>query len=171
MSPLLAFYYGSHPDDRGRYLAEIVKQDDSWLEIALDYIQWIFPLTELSMANRSAPLLTNIDIAAFTSDELLRTHMRVVLHRMLKFYGLQFIGGKVITGSDWAERKDNWFAEPTHNNLRITRILKSLSTLGLGADARLVLDGLEYLVRTEPDCGVPEDALAYWRGAVTSHKR
>ena len=48
MNQLLSFYYGSHPDHRGRMLAEIVPQDDDWIEQAHDFIQWLFPLNDLS---------------------------------------------------------------------------------------------------------------------------
>lgn len=44
MSQLLRFYCGTHPDHRGRMLAEILRQDDDWLEITHDYIPWLFPL-------------------------------------------------------------------------------------------------------------------------------
>jgi hypothetical protein len=33
MNKLLAFYSGGAPDDRGRLLAEITRQDDLWLEV------------------------------------------------------------------------------------------------------------------------------------------
>ena len=168
MTPLLAFYYGSHPDDRGRFLAEIVKQDDIWLEIAHDYIQWLFPLTEHSRVHPSTPILTPSDIVAFHQDELLRNHMRAALSRMLRFYGLVSRGTAVERAENWDERKTNWFVDPTHNNLRITRILKSLSTLGLEEDARAFLVALENLVATEPDCGVPLESLHFWRAAVPS---
>lgn len=167
MTTLLAFYYGSHPDDRGRFLAEIVKQDDIWLEIAHDYIQWLFPLTEHSRVNPSAPILTRTDIAAFRQDELLQTHMRAALARMLRFYGLTQRAGAVTKAGNWNERKDNWFTEPTHNNLRITRILKSMSILGLQQDAHAFLSVLETLVATEPHCGIPVQSLNFWRTAVT----
>ena len=57
MNPLLAFYLGSHPDDRGRMLDEILRQDDFWLEVTHDYVQWLFPLDEVSRANARAPLV------------------------------------------------------------------------------------------------------------------
>jgi hypothetical protein len=135
MTPLLAFYFGSHPDHRGRMLAEIVKQDDDWLETAHDYIQWLFPLTEHSRVIPGAPTLSPSDIKAFRTDALLREHMLVALRRMLRFYGLQYSAGVFTKGANWNDRKSNWFTEPTHNNLRITRILRSLVLVGLEAEA------------------------------------
>lgn len=36
MNRLLGFYYGGFPDHRGRFLAEITRQDDLWLEVTHD---------------------------------------------------------------------------------------------------------------------------------------
>jgi hypothetical protein len=43
---LLAFYRGLAPDNRGRYLREILLWDDVDLEYVHDYIQWLFPTFE-----------------------------------------------------------------------------------------------------------------------------
>ena len=166
MTPLLAFYLGSHPDHRGRMLAEIVKQDDDWLETAHDYIQWLFPLTEHSRVVPGAPTLTRSDIKAFRTDALLREHMLVALHRMLRFYGLHVSAEAVTKGPNWLDRKSNWFTEPTHNSLRITRILKSLVLVGLEAEAVRLHACLVKLSATEPDCGVPKESFAFWQQAV-----
>ena len=57
MNRLLAFYYGSHPDSHGRMLAEVLKQDDRWLEVCQNYIQWLFPKEEFSRDTPDAPIL------------------------------------------------------------------------------------------------------------------
>jgi hypothetical protein len=71
-SRLVAFYRGDGRDHRGRLLSHILGFDFDELEFHHDYIQWLFPLTEPSGANASAPLLSKADIATFTSDESLR---------------------------------------------------------------------------------------------------
>ena len=58
LNRLLNFYLGGAPDDRGRTLAEILRQDDAWLESTHDFVQWLFPLDRPSGVNPSAPLLT-----------------------------------------------------------------------------------------------------------------
>ena len=106
MNRLLAFYYGSHPDDRGRMLAEILRQDDTWLEISHDYIQWLFPLSEMSRVNRDAPLVDAATAQAFRNDELLRGHLLAAYLRMLSFFGLQRLhDGRVVKSAAWDERK------------------------------------------------------------------
>lgn len=168
MSPLLAFYLGSHPDHRGRLLADIVEQDDDWLEYTHDYIQWLFPLEEHSRAVPSAPILRPDDVRAFREDALLRDHMRAALHRMLAFYGLALVDGKVQKAPNWAQRSGNWFTEATHNDLRVTRILKSLMTAGLEHEARAFHTCLKTLCADEPTCGVPLASREFWSRAVES---
>lgn len=166
MNRLLAFYYGSHPDSHGRMLAEILKQDDHWLEVCHNYIQWLFPTKEYSRVTPDAPTLDKETIDAFKSDDLLRNHLRAALMRVLFFYGLKLTAGGIVKGSNWAERKSNWFTENTHNSLRITRILKCLHALGLTAEAKAFQSALLELCKAEPDCGIDETAMKFWRDAV-----
>lgn len=166
MNRLLAFYRGGAPDDRGRMLAEILRQDDVWLEDTHDYIQWIFPMRVASGVNPSAPLVTDEVAAAFRADGLLQRHLLASFIRMLAFFGLQRQRGAVVKGPNWPQRKIDWFTAPTHNSLRITRILTSLSTLGLPDEASALLGCLTSLYDTEPDCGVGQVAYEHWQRAV-----
>lgn len=166
MNRLLAFYYGSHPDSHGRMLAEILKQDDHWLEVCHNYIQWLFPTREFSRVTPDAPVLDKTTMEAFQTDELLRGHLRAALIRILSFYGLKLTGTGIVKGPNWAARKSNWFTENTHNSLRITRILKSLTALGLRNEAIFFQTTLAELCASEPDCGIDGTAMQFWREAV-----
>jgi len=157
MNKLLAFYYGGAPDDRGRLLAEITRQDDLWLEVTHDYVQWLFPLRELSRVTPWAPVV---------DDEVLRTHLMVSFLRMLSFYGLARKDGRIVKGGNWEERKDNWFTQGTHNDLRITRIIKCLTLLGLRPVTEQFHTALVELRESEPDCGIGDTAYGYWRAAL-----
>jgi len=165
LNRLLAFYYGSHPDDHGRMLAEILRQNDYWFEVCHNYIQWLFPTREFSRVTPDAPILDKVTIGAFLSDDLLRNHLRAALFRILSFYGLALTVNGVDKGSNWHERKSNWFTQNTHNSLRITRILKSLNALGLASEAKAFGRALLSLCETEPDCGVGAVTLKFWRDA------
>ena len=166
MNQILSFYYGSHPDHRGRTLAEMLKQDDYWLEVTHDYIQWLFPLSDLSRASSHAPIIDNKTRDTFRNDEILQKHMRAALVRMLRVFGLTFNGATLSKAVNWHERKSEWFTAHTHNSLRITRILKSMTLLGLQKDAAAVLAGIEALCVNETDCGVSEQSRKFWREAI-----
>jgi hypothetical protein len=166
MNRLLAFYADAGTDHRGRSRHDILREDDAWLEATHDYVQWLFPLSEPSGVLASAPLVDAEVAAAFASDATLRDALQASYHRMLAFYGLAETGDSVGKGPNWLQRKRNWFTHPTHNNLRITRILKSLCALGLPAHAARFATGLDALRATESDCGVGATAFAYWHAAV-----
>lgn len=168
MNRLLAFYYGSHPDHRGRTLAEILKQDDFWLEVTHDYIQWLFPLREMSRVNLQAPLADEKTVEAFRSDELLCQHLLASYQRMLAFFGLRRLpDGMVVKSPAWGERKREWFSHDSHNSLRITRMLRSLALLGLEDEARGFQGALADLCASEPDCKISQTSQAFWREAVS----
>ncbi len=147
-------------------LAEVVRQDDTWLELTHDYIQWLFPLIEFSRVVPGAPILSREDLTAFRSDPLLRGHMLIALDRMLRFYGLELRDGSIAKGLNWNDRKDDWFTEDTHNSLRITRILKSLMLVGLEAEAKAFHASLRKLCASESDCAVSTNSQAFWSRAV-----
>lgn len=166
MNRLLAFYYGSHPDHRGRMLVEILKQDDLWFELTHDYIQWLFPLTELSRASTNAPLLDKATIAAFQTDELLRNHLRASFVRMLAFFGLKVTREGVHKATTWDARRGEWFLENTHNSLRITRMLKRMNLLGMRWEAQALNAALQALCESEPGCGIDATSRTFWREAA-----
>lgn len=167
MSALLDFYLGSAPDDHGRTFDAILAHDDEWLEYTHNFIQWLFPLTSISVANPTAPTLDSAQIAEFRSSPALQEQLLRAFDRMLGFYGLDRTENSINKAPNWEQRNSLWFTHPSHNHLRITRILKCLSTLGMRQEARMLYDSLIALKETEPDCGIPATAFAYWADAVS----
>ena len=164
-SPLVAFYRGEQPDDRGRTLAAIQGWDDGRLEAVHDYIQWLFPLPERSAFNPGAPLLGPADIVAFQGSAELRGRLLASLRRMLAFYGLALDeAGEaplVVPAPDFGQHARHWLRPGNHNLLRLTRILRCLTLLGLPEHARALLACLEELAGE-----VGPVTLRYWRDAV-----
>lgn len=166
MNSLILFYLGSHPDNRGRTLSKILRQDDLWFEVTHDYIQWLFPNEERSRISAGAPTITSEVKSEFEGDDLLQRHLRASFYRILAFYGLTITDGLVAKSDKWEDRKLNWFIEDTHNNLRITRILKCLCALGLKTEALQFHDALVKLVTEEKDSGIGGVAQKFWAEAV-----
>ncbi|XP_048028580.1 opioid growth factor receptor 2 [Megalobrama amblycephala] len=132
----LEFYQGlikSSPDD-----FHIDKFHKQWkgrydkLENCHSYIQWLFPIQERGM-NWRAHVLTKKEIKLFRKDEAAKRKLVESYKLMLDFYGIRLVDettGEVKRADNWKERfKD--LNRYSHNNLRITRILKCLGTLGL----------------------------------------
>lgn len=168
-SRLVAFYRGDGRDHRGRLLGHIYGFSFDELELHHDYIQWLFPLPEPSGANAEAPLLSKEDIAAFESDDSLRKALLRSFHMMLRFYGLEVWAGrpeiKVVRGAHFAERRDVWLTRGNHNFLRISRMLRSLTLLGLGGYAKALLKSLEGIYEEEAST-IGDTTMGYWRRAV-----
>uniref|UniRef100_A0A2D4HMF2 Opioid growth factor receptor (OGFr) conserved domain-containing protein n=1 Tax=Micrurus lemniscatus lemniscatus TaxID=129467 RepID=A0A2D4HMF2_MICLE len=119
---------------RGLYIEDLLEtwQDDySVLEENHSYIQWLFPLREQGM-NLHAKQLTRQEIEAFRKSEEVMERFIRAYKLMLKFYGIDLINEE--TGE--LSKAENWFARfrnlnrYSHNNLRITRILKCLGEMG-----------------------------------------
>ncbi|KAI0087914.1 opioid growth factor receptor conserved region-domain-containing protein [Irpex rosettiformis] len=105
------------------------------LEYNHGFIQWLFPIQEYGVNYQAQPLQRH-EIEAMVADP--ETMGRVIksYRLMLDFYGmgLSSIETGLLSRSKPAEkcyeRYNNLLRAP-HNNLRISRILKSLSELGL----------------------------------------
>ena len=166
MNRLLLFYRGSAADSYGRFIHEILQQDDQWLESTHNFIQWLFPNREPSPVTPDAPTITEEIQLGFLQEPGLRGQLRQSMARMLAFYGLTRVGEAIVKGDNWDQRKANWFLHDTHNNLRITRMLKSLRELGLADEAQALLQALLALRASEPDCGIGATAFAFWTGAL-----
>ena len=167
MDAAVSFYSGG-PDDAGRTLAEIVAWDNDRLEAVHDYIQWVFPTRQRSGVNPSAPLITDATVGAFEQDTALRDRLRQSLDRMLVFYGLAWSGDRiVIDGARFPARARVWLRPWNHNHLRLTRILDSLATLGLTAEAQALQRCLLDDICKGPGAGaVSAETADFWRLAV-----
>jgi hypothetical protein len=166
VSRLIDFYRGTGTDSEGRRLDAILAWGDGRLEAVHDFIQWLFPLPEPSRFNPDAPLLTAEDIATFRQDAELRANLRRSFERILSFLGLaETGGGEIVEGSNFANRVPDVWEQPNHNWLRITRILRSLTLLGLGDEARaLYLRLADFHARRR--FPIDEETFQYWSSAI-----
>ena len=162
---ILAFYEGSAPDDRGRFLRDILGFDDAALERTHDFIQWLFPLRERSGANPSAPRLDDDAVEAFAKRAELREALGRSLDRMLEFYGLQWDGDRIVAATSFEQRRA-WLTPGNHHHLRLTRMLIALRTLGLATTALALADCLFSIARRPEGRAIPQTTLRYWQQAL-----
>jgi hypothetical protein len=151
MSPITAFYNG-RPDAHGRTVDDMIHWTDDELEAVHNYIQWLFPLHEPSGHSRDQHYMTPEDMAE-VRNPISQAHMNAALARMRSFYGLD---------GD-AEKQARWCNEGDHNNLRVTRIIRSLRLFGLDAQAELFYQEVAALGRSR---GLSEKTLEYWDRAA-----
>lgn len=148
---LLRFYRGAGTDSCGRTLEDIWCFSREQLEDVHDYVQWLFPLGEPSAFNPDAPIVDEKTAVRFRTDPKLRANLERSLDVMLSFY--------------FDDPRREWLTPHNHNFLRLTRILKSLTLLGLADRARKLLADLEELYRDHATT-IGATTLAYWRAAA-----
>lgn len=146
---VVQFLNGTGIDRRGRSLDEILAWPDEQIEIRHDFIQWLFPLTELSTAVPGSPVLNKADIEAICADARAQKNLLRALDRMRLFYS----------------RTTHWLTPGNHNHLRITRIISSLHKLGQPAAARDFYDFIKARADAAPGSATPR-TLEFWEKAV-----
>ncbi|XP_062871162.1 opioid growth factor receptor isoform X2 [Trichomycterus rosablanca] len=144
------------------------KADYKRLERVHSYIQWLFPLREPGV-NYMATELTKKEIQAFRENEEAKSRLVESYVLMLGFYGIQLVDrdtGKVKRAENWRDRFAN-LERNMHNNLRITRILKSLGELGFEHyQAPLVRFFLEETLVKKTLSSIKRSVLDYFLFAV-----
>ncbi|XP_078140020.1 uncharacterized protein LOC139925933 [Centroberyx gerrardi] len=137
-TPNLDFYLGHRPSSPDSISIHEFHSSEWYgnydkLERVHTFIQWLFPLQEPGV-NYQASELTKEEIEAFLVSDLAKDNLLKSYKLMLDFYGIELCDvktGEVQRASNWREQFYN-LNNNTHNNLRITRILKCLGTLGFG---------------------------------------
>jgi hypothetical protein len=165
-------FYSGGRDSEQRTLDEILGWDDGRLEDVHDYIQWLFPSRQQSTVNPFAPLVTDDTVRAFERNPRLRDGVRRAFKRMLRFYGLCTADGRVeIDQPAFAARSRVWLTPGNLNHLRLTRIMESLSTLGLRAEG-LALQRclLEDVAAASGQGRVSRQTIDFWLRAVSAQK-
>uniref|UniRef100_A0A3P8T516 Opioid growth factor receptor n=1 Tax=Amphiprion percula TaxID=161767 RepID=A0A3P8T516_AMPPE len=173
----LQFYlnkFPSAPDDV--YIESFLKEwknDYKRLERVHSYIQWLFPLREPGV-NYMASELTKKEIEAFKKNEDAKRRLVESYELMLGFYGIRLVNketGEVKRAENWKERFGN-LERNMHNNLRITRILKSLGELGFEHyQAPLVRFFLEETLVKKTLSSVKRSVLDYFLFAVLDKQK
>uniref|UniRef100_A0A8D2NRR3 Opioid growth factor receptor n=1 Tax=Zosterops lateralis melanops TaxID=1220523 RepID=A0A8D2NRR3_ZOSLA len=143
------------------------------LEENHSYIQWLFPLREHGMNWRARPL-TCQEIQAFRkSKEVMERFVRAY-KLMLGFYGINLVNeetGELERAENWRERFEN-LNRFSHNNLRITRILKCLGEMGYeNYQVHLVKFFLTETLVEETLPNVKRSALDYFLFTVRSKEK
>lgn len=167
---IVAFYLGQGPDSKRRMIEDIWAWNYEQLEDVHDYIQWLFPLKQRSRYNPDAPILDEGVIRAFRTNEQLKERLLKSLKVMLKFYGLRCnergnADIEIAKSDEYQERKLNWIEESNHNYLRITRILTSLTILGLESYALAFFQALDRIYQEEKE-NIGNHTYAFWKSAV-----
>ena len=159
-----SFLEGTGADDQGRSLEQILRQDDHWLEYTHNFIQWLYPTDSPSGVNPNAPVLTALEARNLGANSKITANLRRAFVRMAAFYGFDVKDNIIERKSNYSFRVPNWATRATHNDLRITRILRSLTLFGLTREAQLFYDVAMVTVR---ELRGDVEVQRYWSAALS----
>ena len=148
MSRITDFYMGQLNHPSGASIDAIWHWDNGQLEYDHTYIQWLFPLPEVSAVVPGSPILMTKDIERFNDSRELTERLPKIVHT-----------------EAFAERARNWLTTGNHNYLGITRILRSMTLLGLAKEAREFFAVLQRVYLKNADTIGPI-TYEYWRNVV-----
>jgi hypothetical protein len=166
---LVDFHTAAGRDGRGRTIEDVWRLELDDLETSHDYIQWLFPLLEPSRAQPQSPVLTAGAAEILRRSPVARERLVGSAGVMARFYGFTLVPPgatwRVTPSDSFQTRKSVWLRPGNHNYLRQTRILKSLTLLGLRPLAAAWLECLGGVYRSHPPL-IAGETFEYWRAAV-----
>lgn len=163
MSDIASFMLGEKADSLGRHIEQFLAYNHFWLEHDHKYIQVLFPIDQGTKFNRHAPLVTAADRALFSSDPRLPAAHLNVLDLMLPFWGLTRDGEQIKSDLPFSANNHVWLRHQDHNQLRITRAIRSLALLG---NQNIALNLAQFVVEHSQDFdAVSETTRQYWQQA------
>ncbi|KAL0581154.1 hypothetical protein V5O48_000844 [Marasmius crinis-equi] len=132
----LKFYANERPCRPDNLLIDELHEqwwgDYEVLEYNHGYIQWLFPIREHGMNFQSQPLQPH-ELEGMKANPKIIERLRKSYELMLDFYGMKLVSeetGEISRSENFKPRYRN-LVRASHNNLRISRILKCLSEFGL----------------------------------------
>jgi len=143
---LINFLQGKGKDRHGRTHQDILNFSDEQLESVHNYIQWIFPIREMSENVMGSPYLDDEEEIEFLRRDIqVQENLLKALLRMQEFY----------------RDNDFWLQPNDHNHLRITRIIKSIKLLNTIENAKEFYDFI--VDRVNNFKPVTDESLDFWR--------
>lgn len=166
MNEIARFMSGESPDAFGRTIDQLLAYNHFWLEHDHKYIQVLFPIDEGSKFNMHAPLVTDVDRQEFANSEKLRAiHLRS-LDLLLEFWGLQRNGCEISSRLELSPANHVWLKSHDHNQLRLTRAIRSLYLLG---NEQIAANLSEFLIGAAKETGLVSDkTIEFWRNALNA---
>ena len=72
LNMIVRFLEGASSDTCGRYLDQILAENNEYWEHTHNFIQWLFPLDEQSRSVRGSPVLVKAEVSAIRGSEVAR---------------------------------------------------------------------------------------------------
>ncbi|MGI2260284.1 opioid growth factor receptor-related protein [Shewanella sp. GXUN23E] len=156
------FFRGEIADARGNTIDTYQQYADIWLEHDHKYIQLLFPIDTGTRFNRHAPLANEFTVAAFAADPALKAGHLKSLDRLLAYYGMRREDSQVFAAGEIIPKNCPWLKWHDHNQLRLTRIMRSIWLLTDRALAYAIRDFILHHARHYESGEVRAITLSHW---------
>jgi len=146
------FFLGLPKDSAKLLIYDILDFDENQIEYNHNFIQWIFPTKEKSQVNDKAPQISEKFEKLFLNNETVQENFCKSCKMFLNFIGFDCScnkGDNVITN---IKNKKKYYDLPSHNFLRITRVLNSLRQIGNGSCSKKLFAELEKIRNENREC-------------------
>ncbi|MBA2117692.1 opioid growth factor receptor-related protein [Bremerella alba] len=164
-SRVVDFYCHDGTDPYGRSVLDMMALTDRELESQHDIIQWMFPLHETSSVNPDCPLVDEHSRHVLQENIDARQRMHEMITRFARFLGFELNDeGQFISELGLASNRENWHSPMNHNQLRITRVIRSMRLFGFQREAEALFEAVTHSA-VQSQC-VTERTLAYWKQAL-----
>ena len=183
---LLLRFFREEPDEAIRHsLSDIARFSDDEMERYHDFIQWIFPTIRQSSVNLSAPVIGPQFVDKLLRDERAREGYCKGCRRYLHYMGLECDGylakeskpqeaeAETAAGPHITELPDGhpFWQLPSHNYLRITRMLSSLRQTGHPECSRKIYGTMMTILDRSPQHPITDATLGFWQRAQKSYQK
>ena len=155
---LIRFFRNEQPDNRDRYHKDILLFTNEEIEYEHNFIQWIFPTIEKSRFNSDAPVIDESFSERFQKDELAKSNYCKSCQLYLNYIGFCCDG----QGKIKSIKPKRIYELPSHNYLRITRMLNSLNQVENNTCSANLYQALMKEVRTDSN-KIDERTIKYWK--------
>jgi|UniRef100_A0A7S4FI99 hypothetical protein len=167
------FYCGQMKLPGYRYTIDDIHQkwfgDWATLEMQHDYIQWLFPIRELSMFNYDTQELMLHEAKRILENPQCKARLQKSYELLLDFYGMKLVDattGQLARHDNFQQCYEN-LSYSGHNYLRITRIMKCLGELGFEHYKKpFIMHILKEIYENNELTPCKESCLNYWAGVL-----
>ncbi|MGL4476260.1 MAG: opioid growth factor receptor-related protein [Shewanella sp.] len=157
------FFKSEIADNRGNLIDTYQKYDDFWLEHDHKFIQLLFPIDTGTRFNRHAPLVNELTIATFEQDPALKAAHLANLDRLLAYYSMQRSGSKISAARAINPKNCAWLKWHDHNQLRLTRIMRSIWLLTDKPLAYTIRDFIVHHATSYQGSEVRDITIQHWQ--------
>jgi len=155
---VLNFFQGTGSDSSQRTINDILAFNESDIESVHNFIQWVFPTSEISAYNPNAPTISNNFKHMLSEHKDAQKNFCQTCLLFLDFFGFEC---PKTNKNKLPSYKNTFLSRPRHNLLRITRVLNSLNQVGKESCSMDIFSQIKDYYRIYPQY-IPIESYRIW---------